>query len=86
MGGNCALHRHGVMWCTYLLMEYFVSAKKSGKSTTRSRSIRVSVTFPRDQYELLDRIAREKKVSVAWVARDAVDRYLSEQWPLLAER
>lgn len=48
-------------------------------------SVRVSVSFQNEQYELLSRIAREKKVSVAWVARDAVDKYLAEQWPLLTK-
>jgi predicted DNA-binding protein len=53
------------------------------KSALQQTSIRVSVTFPRDQYELLERLARDKKVSVAWVTRDAVEKYLTEQWPLL---
>lgn len=48
-----------------------------------SSSVRISVSFPKEQYELLSRIARDKKVSVAWVARDAVEQYLAHKWPLL---
>jgi hypothetical protein len=63
-----------------------MSAKASRKSSARPQSVRISVTFPRDQYDLLERIAHDKKVSVAWVARDAVEQYLSQQWPLLSRR
>ncbi|WP_367396905.1 hypothetical protein [Sinimarinibacterium sp. NLF-5-8] len=32
---------------------------------------------------MLEAIARSKKVSVAWVVRDAAEKYVAEQWPLL---
>ncbi len=47
-------------------------------------SHRASVSFPPELYETLEVIARQKKVSVAWVVRDAAERYVDEQWPLLA--
>ncbi|UIF85729.1 ribbon-helix-helix protein, CopG family [Cupriavidus necator] len=43
---------------------------------------RASVTFPADLYAELERIAEEKKVSVAWVVRDAVEKYVEAQYPL----
>jgi metal-responsive CopG/Arc/MetJ family transcriptional regulator len=43
---------------------------------------RASVTFPADLYAELERIAEEKKVSVAWVVRDAVGKYVEAQYPL----
>lgn len=43
---------------------------------------RASVTFPGDLYTELERIAEEKKVSVAWVVRDAVEKYVAAQYPL----
>jgi metal-responsive CopG/Arc/MetJ family transcriptional regulator len=43
---------------------------------------RASVTFPADLYTELERIAAEKKVSVAWVVRDAVEKYVEAQFPL----
>ncbi len=44
-------------------------------------SVRASISFPPDLYETLEEIAREKKVSLAWVVRDAVERYVVEQEP-----
>jgi metal-responsive CopG/Arc/MetJ family transcriptional regulator len=43
---------------------------------------RASVTFPADLYAEIERIAEVKKVSVAWVVRDAVEKYVEAQYPL----
>jgi metal-responsive CopG/Arc/MetJ family transcriptional regulator len=43
---------------------------------------RTSVTLPADIYKTLEQIAREKKVSVAWVIRDAAEKYIADKWPL----
>jgi len=43
---------------------------------------RASVTFPLDLYRTLEQIAKQKKVSVAWVVRDATEKYVADQWPL----
>jgi metal-responsive CopG/Arc/MetJ family transcriptional regulator len=51
---------------------------------TEQKSVRASISFPSDLYETLEKIARDKKVSVAWVVRDASEKYVNEQWPLLA--
>ena len=40
------------------------------------RTIRVSVSFPDDQYSELEQIANVQRVSLAWVVRDAVQDYL----------
>lgn len=47
-------------------------------------SMRTSVTLPTQVYSSLEIIAKQKKVSVAWVIRDAAERYIAERWPLLA--
>jgi metal-responsive CopG/Arc/MetJ family transcriptional regulator len=55
--------------------------------TSKSRnesSLRASVTFPAEIYVSLEKIAKKKKVSLAWVIRDAAEKYVSEQWPLFA--
>ena len=44
---------------------------------------RASITFPPDLYRTLEEIAKQKKVSVAWVVRDAAEKYVADQWPLL---
>lgn len=41
------------------------------------------MTFPPDVYRTLEEIAKQKKVSVAWVVRDAAEEYVKAQWPLL---
>jgi len=46
------------------------------------RSPRLSVTLPPETYDSLERIARKKKVSLAWVVRDAAERYVSDELPL----
>ncbi|MDE0226718.1 MAG: ribbon-helix-helix domain-containing protein [Gammaproteobacteria bacterium] len=55
------------------------------KKTRRSAgSRRASVSFPPELYETLQGIARQKRVSVAWVVRDAAEKYVAEKWPLFA--
>ena len=34
-------------------------------------------------YQTLEEIAAKKKVSLAWVVRDAAEQYIAEKWPLL---
>jgi predicted transcriptional regulator len=45
---------------------------------------RTSVTLSAQVHSSLEIIAKQKKVSVAWVIRDAAERYVAEQWPLFA--
>lgn len=44
-------------------------------------SIRASISFPPDVYEALETLAKQKKVSLAWVVREASAKYISEQKP-----
>ena len=50
------------------------SMKAPGAST-----IRASITFPPDLYETLEEIAKQKKVSLAWVVRDAAEKYVASE-------
>jgi metal-responsive CopG/Arc/MetJ family transcriptional regulator len=63
-------------------------ATKAKRTTTKlmgtPKMPRASVSFPPELYATLERIAKEKKVSVAWVVREAVETYVSNQWPLFA--
>jgi len=45
---------------------------------------RASVTFPPELYKTIEGLAKQKKVSIAWVVREAVEKYVADQWPLLA--
>jgi metal-responsive CopG/Arc/MetJ family transcriptional regulator len=44
----------------------------------RKAAVRASISFPPDLYETLEGLAQQKKVSLAWVVRDAVQRYVAE--------
>lgn len=48
-------------------------------SNQRSPLVRASISFPPDLYETLEGIAEQKKVSLAWVVRDAAEKYVAEQ-------
>ncbi len=60
-------------------------AEHAAKAKVQPKMPRASVSFPPELYATLERIAKEKKVSVAWVVREAAEKYVSDQWPLLAE-
>jgi predicted DNA-binding protein len=62
-------------------------AKKTVQKTKKSQRaacIRASISFPSEVYETLEIIAKEKKVSLAWVVREAAEKYIADKWPLLA--
>jgi metal-responsive CopG/Arc/MetJ family transcriptional regulator len=42
-------------------------------------AVRASITFPPHLYETLEDIAKQKKVSLAWVVRDAAEKYVADQ-------
>jgi len=41
--------------------------------------LRVSISFPRDLHGTLEDLAKLKKVSLAWVGRDAAEKYVASQ-------
>jgi metal-responsive CopG/Arc/MetJ family transcriptional regulator len=43
-----------------------------------------SISFPPDLYNTIEEIAQQKKVSLAWVVREAAEKYIAEKGPLLA--
>ncbi len=53
--------------------------KEDERSTgLETSSVRASISFAPENYEALKCLAREKKVSLAWIVRDAVDKYIAE--------
>jgi predicted transcriptional regulator len=63
-------------------------AKKKRAITPKAdaRMPRASVSFPPELHDTLERIAKQKKVSVAWVVREAAEQYVANQWPLLEQK
>ena len=43
----------------------------------KNDTIRTSISLTKNNYEELEKIAYDKKVSLAWVVREAIDNYLS---------
>jgi predicted DNA-binding protein len=43
---------------------------------------RASISFPPEIYKSLEDLAAKKKVSIAWVVREAVEKYVGDQFPL----
>src|SRR5436305_1112726 len=80
------VHRCGELWC-YTPMAGSVhmsrGAKRKEKSTVvKDASVRATISFPSEIYRTLEEIAHQKKVSLAWVVRDAAEQYVASRWPL----
>jgi predicted DNA-binding protein len=61
-------------------------AKKIKKKGREGSALeRVSVGFPPELHNTIELIAKQKKVSFAWVVREAAEKYVEAQWPLLAQ-
>lgn len=54
------------------------------KPTGKPRATRASASLPPELYTTLQELAKQKKVSIAWVIRDAAEKYIAEQYPLIA--
>ena len=66
-----------------------MKAKKGGGKKMKAQGtaqVRATISFPPDVYETLEGIAKEKKVSLAWVVRDAAEKYIGDKWPLFNRR
>lgn len=61
-------------------------AKRGRKPSGKPRAVRTTASLPPDTYQSLQDIAKEKRVSMAWVIRDATERYIADKWPLLEGR
>ena len=59
-------------------------ADKRKVKADSAATVRASISFPPEVYETLEVIAKEKKVSLAWVVREAAEKYIADKWPLLA--
>lgn len=60
--------------------------RKKHTEMTGDTAIRASISFPLEVYRTLEEIADKKKVSLAWVVRDAAERYIANRWPLFEKQ
>ncbi len=56
-----------------------MAAKRQTRKARGGSQPRVSVTFPPELYATLVELARKRKVSVAWIVRDAAEHYVAAQ-------
>ena len=63
-----------------------MAAKRERKPTGRPRATCASASLLSEIYSTLQDIARQKKVSVAWVIRDEAKKYIAKQRPLFASK
>jgi len=56
--------------------------RKEESPPAKGGMVRATISFPTDTYQTLENIAGQKKVSLAWVVRDACEQYISDKWPL----
>jgi len=65
-----------------------MKSKKGTRKKVKSSStaqVRKSISFPSEVHKTLAAVAKEKKVSFAWVVREAAEKYIAEKWPLFAK-
>ena len=75
------------MWCRLQGVPAMKGKRGNEKMKTQSQAaVRASISFPPAVYETLDAIAKEKRVSLAWVVREAAEKYIADRWPLLSEQ
>ncbi len=76
------IHRYGELWCDTMFPEsepkLSRGAQRKEKPAERA-SVRATISFPSELYKTLEGIAREKKVSLAWVVREASERYVADK-------
>ena len=51
--------------------------KKRKITTQNPQWVRASISFPPELYGTLAELAKQKKVSLAWVVRDAAEKYVA---------
>lgn len=64
-------------------VRHMVSKSRVSNETLTSPAPRASITFSPEVYRTIEDLAKRKKVSIAWVVREAVEKYVEDQWPLL---
>jgi Ribbon-helix-helix protein, copG family len=66
-------------WCR--LMQMREKGPEVAATKRRSSGTRITVTIPPQDYEVVRRLAAQKKVSASWIVRDAVEKYIQPESP-----
>jgi hypothetical protein len=66
-------------WCNVVQM---AKQENPGPVHKPESSLRLSVTLSSELHSSLERIAKRKKVSLAWVVREAAEKYVADETPL----
>jgi metal-responsive CopG/Arc/MetJ family transcriptional regulator len=53
--------------------------KGKSMNVQSTSAVRASISFPPGIYRTLEEIAKRKKVSLAWVVRDAAEKYVADR-------
>ena len=78
-------------WCNLMrhrkqdVMRTKGKGEKKHKMKAIAKSSRASVSFPVELYHSLEHLAKEKKVSVAWIVREAAEKYVADRHPLFSK-
>jgi len=59
--------------------------RKRKPEPAEGTSVRATISFPSELYKTLEGIALEKKVSLAWLVREASEQYIADKWPLFGK-
>lgn len=54
-----------------------MSTRRKQNGQAKLARPRASISFPAELYQALEELARRKKVSLAWVVRDAAEKYVA---------
>ena len=63
-----------------------VASHETAAKASAAGPVRVTVSLDSDDYTYLKVIAKSKRVSLAWVVRDAVADYVNARGPLFARK
>lgn len=67
------------MWCITWISQ-MTNIKGTRKTTSkRADTVRASISFPSGIYQSLERLAKENKVSLAWIVRQAAEEYVAHR-------
>jgi len=88
---NCPFNFTAVVNCGAILQPASIQVAKGARRREKSpsgesSSIRATISFPPELYRTLEEVALQKKVSLAWIVREAAEQYIADKWPLFGRK